>query len=102
MKANSSRIATIILSCCTLVGIGYQSHSWFKPASVKAQEAEATSGRFQLFVPNTGMWLLVDTATGRTFRVSDNGSNRAELLELAIKSCADADCKTWKGTVAAK
>jgi hypothetical protein len=92
MKINYWKVATIIFICFLLIGLGYESHFWLTPTVVKAQETETTApaGRFQI-VSN----MLLDTVTGRMFRFYDD--HGPGLMEIPIKSCADADCKTLKG-----
>jgi hypothetical protein len=43
--------------------------------------------------------MLLDTASGKVFDFYNGGSY---LQEIPIKSCADADCMTRKGTVDAR
>ena len=97
----------LALTIFLLIGLGYELNYWLKPTNVKAQETVTTStpGRFQL-VPvgnngtNTEQWLF-DTATGRVFWLGKrptNGEPVTILEEIPIKSCADTDCKTRKGT----
>jgi hypothetical protein len=107
MQINYWKVATVSLVCFLLIGLGYELNSWLKPTNVKAQEAVPTEtpGRFQLVssIKENGVgndrWLL-DTATGRVFWVGGVKEYGYATIqeEIPIKSCADAECATRKGT----